>query len=166
MPGSESKYGYGLISDKHRGVRIVEHSGSRSGYGSLIQMAPEHRVAVIILVNRTGGGLPKTAEKALELMLPLMASVEPTKRPIAMTEAEMARYAGVYGNQSNRVEIVSKDGKLWFKGMGRDVEIDKIGEMRFLTAGEPRAEFVLVAGAKGKAEFLHLGGRTLSRIEP
>ena len=166
LPGSESKYGYGLMTGKHRGLRIVEHGGSRSGYGSLIRMAPDHRVAVIILVNRTGGSLPKTAEKALELLLPFEARVEKPKQPIAMTEAEMARYTGVYGNQANRVEIVSKDGKLWFKGMGREAELDKIGEMRFSTMGQPTAEFALVAGANGRAEFLHLGGRTLSRIEP
>lgn len=85
---------------------------------------------------------------------------------IAMTYAEMARYAGVYGNQANRVEIVSKDGKLWFKGVGRETEITKTGDMHFSTTGQPSAEFALVAGANGKAEFLHLSGRTLSRIEP
>ena len=166
VPGSESKYGYGLMTRKHRGLRVVEHGGSRSGYGSLIQMAPEHRVAVIILVNRTGGSLPKTAEKALELMLPLEAKAETPKPSIAMTETEMVRYAGIYGHQSNRVEILSKDGKLWFKGAGREAELNKIGEMHFSTAGQPNTEFVLVAGANGKAEFLHQGGRTLSRIDP
>jgi hypothetical protein len=69
-------------------------------------------------------------------------------------------------SRPNQVEIVRKDGKLWFKGMGREAEINKIGEMRFATGGPPRAEFVLVANAGGRAEFLHLGGRTLSRIAP
>ncbi len=55
VPGSENKYGYGLMLGRNRGVRIVEHGGARSGFGSLIRMAPDHRFAVITLVNRTGG---------------------------------------------------------------------------------------------------------------
>ncbi|MGH6630460.1 MAG: hypothetical protein ACREB3_12075, partial [Burkholderiales bacterium] len=58
------------------------------------------------------------------------------------------------------------DGKLWFKGAGREAEVNKIGDMRFSTLSQPSAEFALVAGANGRAEFLHLGGRTLSRVEP
>src|SRR5262245_24767871 len=130
-PGSESKYGYGLMIRKYRGVRMVEHSGSRSGYGSLIRMAPEARVACIILVNRSGGALAKTAEKAMELMLPLEARVEEKRQKIAMTDDEMTRYTGVFGDPGSRIEITIKDKKLWFKGPGREGEISKFGESRF-----------------------------------
>ncbi|MGH9766685.1 MAG: serine hydrolase, partial [Blastocatellia bacterium] len=166
VPGSEGKYGYGLSIRKSRGVRFVEHGGSRSGFGSLIRMAPDHRFAIIILVNRSGGSLSKTAEKAMELMLPLEARVESQPTPVAITEAEMARYIGVYGDQPNRVEIEIKDGKLFLKVMGREAQVDKLGELRFLATLPSRTvEFALVPGADGKAEFLHVGGRTLSKVQ-
>jgi CubicO group peptidase (beta-lactamase class C family) len=168
QPGSEWKYGYGLAIGKNRGVRMVEHSGGRSGYGSLIRMAPDHRFAVIILVNRSGGSLNKTAEKAMELMLPLEARVESKPTPVPMTEAEMARYIGVYGDQPNRIEIAIKDGKLFLKAMGREAQVSKLGESQFsvtLPGASQAVEFTLVPGADGKTEFLFLGGRGRSRVQ-
>ncbi|MBO0727018.1 MAG: hypothetical protein J2P52_15545, partial [Blastocatellia bacterium] len=134
--------------------------------GSLIRMVPDHRFAVIILVNRTGGSLNKTAEKAMELMLPLETRPKPPK-PIAMTEVEMARYIGVYDAQPNRIEIAIKDGKLLFKGDGVEAQVVKLGESRFSATppgSSETVEFALVPGADGKAEFLFLGGRAFSKI--
>jgi len=57
------KYGYGLILQNYRGVRMVWHGGSIAGFGTMILMAPQQRFAVIILcVTRPLGGcfkLPK-----------------------------------------------------------------------------------------------------------
>ena len=168
QPGSEWKYGYGLAIGKNRGVRLVEHSGGRSGYGSLIRMAPDHRFAVILLINRSGGSLSKTAEKAMELMLPLEARDESRPKPIPMTEEEMARYVGVYGDQPNRIEIVIKDGKLLLKGMGIEAPVSKLGESQFsatLPGPARTVEFTLVPGADGKSEFLFAGGRMRSKVQ-
>jgi CubicO group peptidase (beta-lactamase class C family) len=166
VPGFEGKYGYGLGISKNRGVRIVEHAGARSGFGSLIRMAPDHRFAVIILVNRSDGRLNKTAEKAMEQMLPLEAKVESKPKPVAMTEAEMARYIGVYGDQPSRIEIVIKDGKLLFKGEGVEAQVVKLSESRFSATGPSRTvDFALMPGSDGKAEFLFLYGQAFSRIQ-
>lgn len=166
QPGSEWKYGYGLGIGKNRGVRTVEHGGARSGYGSLIKMAPDHHFAVIILVNRTGGSLSKTAEKAMELMLPAEAKVESRPKPVAMTEAEMARYVGVYGDQPNRYEIAIKDGKLVIKWMDVEAQVSKLGESRFSATGPSQTiEFALAPGADGKAEFMSLYGRAFGKAQ-
>ena len=70
IPESKDSYGYGLRIREERGVRVLEHNGNRLGYGSLIRMVPEHRFAVIILANKTGATFRRTADKALELLLP------------------------------------------------------------------------------------------------
>src|SRR5262249_28237991 len=54
LPGGDAYYGYGLMSYRERGVRVVTHGGASTGYGSTIQLAPEHRFAVITLTNRSG----------------------------------------------------------------------------------------------------------------
>jgi CubicO group peptidase (beta-lactamase class C family) len=64
------KYGYGLRVREWRGVRVLEHSGSRSGYGSTMMLVPAERVGVVVLANRSGSGLRPVAEKALELLVP------------------------------------------------------------------------------------------------
>src|SRR5262245_65073064 len=50
QPGSEWKYGYGLGIGENRGVRMVEHGGARSGYGSLIRMETDTTIDSIMLV--------------------------------------------------------------------------------------------------------------------
>jgi hypothetical protein len=104
----------------------------------------------------------------MELALPLEAKVESQPQPIAMTEAEMARYIGVYGDKPNSIEIAIKDGKLLLKGMGIEAQVSKLGESRFsvtLPGGSRTVEFTLVPGGAGKAEFLFLGGRGRSRVQ-
>jgi CubicO group peptidase (beta-lactamase class C family) len=158
LPGSANKYGLGLTLATVRGVKVVEHGGSRSGYGSFIRLALEPRVAIILLLNKTGGSLPKTLEKASELMLPLSAPAA-KPQPSALTESEMRQYVGVFGE----VELLIKDGKLMRKAGGNETPVMKVGEMtgrRELRCVAGAAEFVLILGADGTAEFLHAGGRT------
>ena len=163
-----AKYGYGLMISNYRGVRVVEHGGSRSGYGSVIKMAPEHRFAVIVLGNRTGVALNKTAEKAMELMLPLKPKEDDKpKQELPMTAAEMSSYAGKYGQREVSFEILLKDGKLFLKQGPNEMRIRKIGENRFSAAPTDNSrsmEFALVAGADGKAEYFHTGLRAAKRI--
>ena len=46
IPGWDQHYGYGLMLSTSRGMRWVEHGGSRAGYGSTIRMAPDREVRV------------------------------------------------------------------------------------------------------------------------
>jgi CubicO group peptidase (beta-lactamase class C family) len=71
IPGSEAHYGYGLRLRTYRGVELVEHDGARLGYGSVVRMAPRFRFAVIVLANKSAQRLERTAERAMEICLPL-----------------------------------------------------------------------------------------------
>ncbi len=136
IAGSPNSYGYGLTVGTTRGVRMWSHGGSRLGYGSSIQMAPDHRVAVIVLANLSGASLPRTAEKALELMAPLERKAASPARRVTAGPAD----AGVYVNGSQKVELGWKDGRL-----------------------TPEGDFVLVRDAAGRAEYLCRGSRCLKR---
>lgn len=162
IPGSVASYSYGLEIAKLRGVDVIRHGGSRAGYGSQIVMAPRQRVGVIITANRTGIGLNRTAEKAMELMLPLEppATANPTTA-LAMTTAEMAALAGTYSQAARTMTIVMRDGKLFLQQGGRDVAIEKVRDTEF-RAGEGR--FVVVTGAGGRPEYLHAGGRSWRKV--
>lgn len=69
-------YGYGLIGFTDRGVKTVSHGGASRGYGSTIFFAPEQKIAVIVLANISGQTLPKTRQKALEMLLPFQKANE------------------------------------------------------------------------------------------
>ncbi len=161
-----ARYGYGLTTSMHRGVRVVEHGGAIDGFGASVRMLPEQKAAVIILVNRTGGQLEKTSERALEELAPLQAPApHPTTR-IAMDPSEMAKYAGAYVNPPARIELSVRNGKLYFRRGTTESEAIKIGDLRFAIVAAPGArpkELALVPGPDGQIGFLHISSRAFKR---
>ena len=158
LPGeTDAHYGYGLLRFNQRGVRVVMHGGFSRGYGSMIQMAPEHRFAVIVVTNRSGETLNKTRTKALELALPLKAEQEarPSTAP-QMSRAEMANYVGVYSHDPQVWDVSIKDDKLVLKQDGAETVLTKIGEHKF-SLGASGGELVFVPGDDGKMKYLFDG---------
>jgi CubicO group peptidase (beta-lactamase class C family) len=162
-----SRYCYGLTTATHRGVRVVEHGGAIPGFGASVRMLPEHKAAVVILVNRGGAGLPKTSERALEMLAPLQPATTPPTAPIAMDAAEVTKYAGSYVNPPARVDLILRDGRLYFRRDGQEAEVTKVGDLRFQVApaaGATPQRFVLVPGPDGAIAFLHMGSRAFKRV--
>lgn len=168
VPGSESSYGYGLSLSNNRGVRWVEHGGSRAGYGSTIRMAPERKFAVIVTANRSGSGMPKLADAISEAMLPLEAKSQPNEPTHVLEAAELRRYAGVYENGSSRITLEAKSGALSGNIGGTEAKFTRAGDGFLLgetKGGEPPARLVLVAGSQGQIEFVFAGGRAFRRVD-
>jgi CubicO group peptidase (beta-lactamase class C family) len=166
LPGEkETYYGYGLLSFKDRGVRVVMHGGFSRGYGSMIQMEPEGRFAIVVLTNKSGETLAKTRAKAMELALQLKpAEQEGPPRALPMTGEEMASYVGVYSHHPQTWEILVREGKLFIKDQDGETEMTKIGEHKF-SVGEA-GEIALVPGREGRAEYLFNGLYSARRRRP
>jgi CubicO group peptidase (beta-lactamase class C family) len=186
IPGSTIQYGYGLSIGEYRGIRVLEHGGTRAGYGSFIRIAPEQKTAIVVLTNLQSGELPKTVEKASELLLPLMTPEPPALTSMQeMTTDEMNQYVGVYKNgDARRVSSISVKGVMTFRDDSPGVEIfvrdsqlklrqgqtefsvSKIGVRRFAIKqpGAPREdEFVLVPDSSGKITYLVFGDFAMKR---
>ena len=103
------QYGYGLEIDTGRGVRIVEHGGSRAGYRSHVVMAPEFKTGVVVLCNKDGAQPGPIAQKALELLLPVHFTPAPVATPGA---PDLTKLTGKYVNGPNSIEIGVEGGKL------------------------------------------------------
>jgi len=163
-----AQYGYGLEIQDVRGMHVVRHGGSRSGYGSLIWMVPDRRFGVIILANRTGASLSKTAEKAMEIMLPLAPKPpDEAERDLPLSAADKADWPGTYAHASQRAEIVLKGETLFLRRGANDLPIRKTGENRFTasTPGTPRGQqYVVVRGKDGKTLYLLSGGRAMKKL--
>jgi CubicO group peptidase (beta-lactamase class C family) len=162
VPGSHSKYGYGLSLEQRDGAQVWSHGGSRAGYGSFISMLPGRQAAVIILCNRTGESLPKTLAKIME-MLGEPPAGNTDARESAIPASEFAKYAGSYRNGDSRLQIVERDGKLFF----RSSELRK-GEGGWLIMksadGKTVGRIFAVSGPDGRIEYLHMGGRSSVRV--
>lgn len=163
IPGSDSKYGYGVNVGQWRGLLSVSHGGSRSGYGSFMRMVPSRRAGVVVLANRTGVSLARTSEAALEAVLKLPpAPAEPPRKPVPTTAVDRDRLAGSYSQGPRQMSIAAKDDGLVLRQGARETPMQKVGALEFTAGG---ARYVFVADASGAVTFLHSGGRSWRKIK-
>ena len=130
------------------------HGGFSRGYGSMIQMVPSRKFAVIVLTNKSGETMRKSLNKAMELGLGLKDD-EPEKPATfaPATESEMNEYVGTYSHAPQTWDVSVKDGKLSMKFDGKDYAMTKSGERKFTFGAQNENEVVFVAGKNGKIEF-------------
>jgi hypothetical protein len=139
------------------------------GFGALLQMVPARRFAVIVLANRSGSLLNKTAGKAMEVMLPLGAKAAvKSEQALPVSQAEISEYVGTYRNTPESAELLAKQGRLILKREDGEFPTKKTGDRRFsiVKPSESEAEeFVLVRGRDGKTEYLHMGRHALKKVQ-
>lgn len=158
VPGeSDAYYAYGLTVFKYKGLEIVGHGGFSRGYGSMIQMAPSRKFAVIVLTNKSGETMRKSLNKAMELGVALK---DEEQKPAAVTPAtasELSEYAGVYSHAPGTWDVFVKDGKLYVKTDGKEYLMTKSGERKFTYGAQNENEIVFVPGKSGKIELIFMG---------
>ncbi len=127
VPGeTDSYYAYGLTVFKYQDLEFVGHGGFSRGYGSMIQMAPSRKFAVIVLTNKSGEAMRKSLNKATELALGLKDDESQKPSPVApLTDSEMNEYAGTYSHAPQTWEVSVKDGKLFVKYDGKEYALDE-----------------------------------------
>lgn len=167
VPGeNDSYYAYGLTVFKYKDVEFVGHGGFSRGYGSMIQMAPSRKFAVIVLTNKSGETLRKSLNKATELGLGLKETQPDKLPPIKpLTTTEMAEYAGSYSHAPQTWEVSVKAGKLYVKFDGNEHELHKIGERKFNFGANNENELVFVPGQAGKIEYIFLGLYAAKKVQ-
>jgi CubicO group peptidase (beta-lactamase class C family) len=156
VPGeTDSFYAYGLTTFKFHGLEFVGHGGFSRGYGSMVQMVPERKFAVIVLTNKSGETMRKSLNKALELGLGLKDDLPAKPTIIAPpTASEMAEYVGTYTHAPAVWDVSIKNEKLSVKYEGKDYLLIKTGERKFTFGSNNENEIVFVPGKSGKIGFL------------
>jgi CubicO group peptidase (beta-lactamase class C family) len=163
FPDSADAYGYGLTIRDYRGLRILEHAGDRSGYGTFVRMAPEARVGIIILTNRTGGTLPATLEKATELLVKLKPAAPETPKPaLPLTPADLKRLPGVYQNADERFEVLARGNRLILEHGSEHLELVKHSAVRFGAAGR-KADYLIMPAEGDTPAYLFTDSRVFVR---
>ncbi|HBY63005.1 MAG TPA: hypothetical protein DEH78_24555 [Solibacterales bacterium] len=167
LAGSDAVYVYGLVRSRERGVTIASHGGVRAGYGSLITFAPEQRVAVIVLANRSFAILGKAADAALEMLLPFgKPAKEKRKRARAVHPRDFPLYTGLYAQGTMKMEILADRGRLMIRrdAQTMPVTVHEGDEISFTPAGAGAAERAMLIRAEGgRVEYLSLSLHALAR---
>ena len=155
LPGREkSYYGYGLLGYDIRGVKTISHGGVSRGYGATIFFAPEQKVAVIVLTNGNGQTLPKTRNKANEIMLPLKPEQVPPPADLSVKTGELERYVGKYTHAPQTWEVKAREGKLFVLTEGKEFELKKTGTNEFAYEQGP---ILFVANSNGAFNHIFMG---------
>ncbi|MBD0369667.1 MAG: serine hydrolase [Pyrinomonadaceae bacterium] len=159
MPGdADVYYGYGLLNFEDRGAHVIMHGGFSRGYGSMIQMVPEERFAVIVQTNRSGETLPRTRAKAMELFLKLKAETPPQpKTAQALNDADRANFTGKYVNGPQTWEIIARGGKLFYKREENEVELIRTAPYRLSFGDKLENDFMFVPDARGQIRYIFDG---------
>jgi len=155
---NDAFYAYGLTVFKLKDVEFVGHGGFSRGYGSMIQMAPSHKFAVIVLTNKSGETMRKSLNKAMEIGLGLKDDQPEKPAAVApLTAAEMQEYTGSYSHAPQTWDVSVRDGKLFVKVDGSEHQMTKSGDRKFTFGANNENEVVFVPGKSGKIEFIFTG---------
>jgi CubicO group peptidase (beta-lactamase class C family) len=155
IDAQDRDYGYGLVTDRRRGPRLILHTGGRTGYGSMILIAPEQRAAVALMATRTGATLSSAAFAALETYVAIK-DLNPATTTVPLPAGQAAAMAGTYAN-GNYVSIVltEEKGAVVVQFAGKAAPAVHVGNDRFYVQGGGQLEtFVIVRDAQGAPRFL------------
>lgn len=156
-------YGYGLrVSKQADGSTLVGHGGNGKAVSSLIQIIPEHKIAVVALANMQlapissfGNGLKNVA-----------LGLEPDHNELGdkvcrLTEEELAQYAGIYNSGDRGPATVKiKGNDLTLFSYGSQVTLVGLDKDRFrIKSDGDNATVSFFRNAAGEIYRLTYGGR-------
>lgn len=171
IPGTTAKYGYGVRTDTWRGLDMVEHTGSRAGYGSNIRMVPSRKFGVVVLANRTGVSLPRTTEAALAAALGPLPMTSGAVGASTLTAEDLRAFVGTYSQGAREMSVVERAGTLLLVQGTRETP------MAHVNIGSPRppanertfragtTTYIFVLNTSGAVTFLHSGSRSWRKIK-
>lgn len=151
--GDTSAYGFGLVSGKYRGARVVEHAGADAGYRAYVGRFPDQKLAISIACNASTANTTALAHAVADAFLG--ASLTPvTPTAVAQTgapivEARLRQLAGVFIQPTTlTVTELSLDSGRLVIGPRTGPALTPLSETRFAVA---------VAGAPTELTFTETG---------
>jgi CubicO group peptidase (beta-lactamase class C family) len=98
--GDTTGYGFGIFTEVYRGARLVGHSGGDAGYRTYVGRFPDHGLAITVLCNAAPANPVALTRSVADVYLSnkLAPADSPAKAMVALSAAQLARFAGVYVN--------------------------------------------------------------------
>ncbi|MHB8507891.1 MAG: serine hydrolase domain-containing protein [Candidatus Dormibacteria bacterium] len=164
--GTALNYGFGLMTGRHRGIRMVQHSGGDAGYRAHLVSLPSHRLAVTLLANHGGLDASALALRVADVFLEPSGDAESpaASTPKALASGEAALLDGVYVNEMSGVStrVVGNEGGVAIQVSDAvRIPLRSLGKRRFQFASTSLASISFQpdqAGAAATAMRLELPG--------
>jgi CubicO group peptidase (beta-lactamase class C family) len=146
--GTAIDYARGLVVDRYRGLRRVQHGGAWVGFRAQMARFPDARTTIITLCNLGSTNPNELAERVADHVLGdrLAARLEPVaaagqKETPSVKLDHPERYVGIYWSEEVGLlrRIEARDGKLFYvRGPGNETELASLtAEDRFEMVGVP-----------------------------
>jgi CubicO group peptidase (beta-lactamase class C family) len=122
--GDTSSYGFGIVADRYRGVRVVGHNGADAGYRTDVERYPEHGLAIAVLCNAASANPSllgrRVAEAYLGSALAPLPTVNVAPQGVPMSTDRLQRRAGSYLETRTLqvAELAMRNGKLMLGRQG------------------------------------------------
>jgi len=166
IPGAINSYGYGVQVGQWHGFDVVEHNGSRAGYGSMIRMLPSRRIGVVVIANLTGATMSEAAEAAIAALVGPIGMNGRVATPVTLPTDARRAFVGTYSQGARQMAVVERDDTLVLRQGTRETPLELVTtggpdapqNERVFRAGTTRYVFVL--NDAGAVTFLHSGGRS------
>ncbi len=107
----EGTYALGLMDERHRGMRVVHHAGTVLGANSQLLVAPEHKLGLAILVNRSDVSATELGWKVLDALL---GDKLAPAAPVATAAPDGATGFYVDAQSGRTIALDMVDGRLCF----------------------------------------------------
>jgi CubicO group peptidase (beta-lactamase class C family) len=151
-------YGYGLMLATDRGTRIYEHGGTQRGFSSVLRVAPDRRLGLVILANLDNAPLRRIAQTVMDEALGLAPQPPTARKETAVTADDVGTFLGVYRNRGS-AELAVRDGRVvLILDNGPPMLVSRIGPDRYLARPKPDVpgpEFVLRPRTAVAPGYLH-----------
>jgi hypothetical protein len=151
-------YGYGLMMARERGVLVYEHGGTLPGFSSIMRLAPEKGIGVVVLSNLDNAPLRRIAQKVVAKALALPPPPPPARKDTPVTAHELKGMLGMYRNRGT-AELTVKDKQVvLILDDGPAFLVSRREGNRFLARPAPNvpgAEFVLEPARGNAPAYLH-----------
>lgn len=176
--GESINYARGLMVDSYRGLHRVHHGGAWLGYRAMLELFPDHDVAIAVFCNVDGSNPAGLSRQIADVVLAdAMDDSPPPASAVKMTTATasslpLERLVGRYFDPDGHLilETVEHEGSLALKAFGAMLPLVATGPTSFALQGYPgTVEFSVRDGASVDSLVLRLEGdpaTTATRLPP
>lgn len=155
--GYAHPYGFGLIQENWRGVRLVHHAGGVVGGSCQMLAAPDHDLQIVVMSNRSDIGAPDVAQKLLLALLETGMTAADQPAPANLGETLAGHY--VCAANGRHYEIQVRDDLLYLVvfGMPLPLLLDAEGMLRVNLLSVIALDVNLVTNPQGGVVAIDIG---------
>jgi hypothetical protein len=145
--GDTLDYAFGIVMDKYKEVKRVQHGGSIGGYRSFVQAFPDHELNIVVLSNFSSSDVVSKSGNIADLLLNLKKEDDGTGlikadeiASVPLLNEEMKKYCGFYWYEKDRYsrKIYLKDDTLrYFRSEDSESKLLPVGENTFQMVDVP-----------------------------